>query len=91
VRRHRELVFELLNRTARPTSPVCSLAGIEALIQTLSDTMSAVPEPIFLLLMGFGMIALSMRVRARPRRKTVAKPVDVQTGNTQPLGKTAHA
>jgi hypothetical protein len=53
--------------------------------------MSAVPEPIFLLLMGFGMIALSVRFGGRTRRKAVTESVDVPTRNPEPLGKTVTA
>jgi hypothetical protein len=53
--------------------------------------MSSVPEPIFLLLLGFGMIALSVRFRGRTGRKPVARSAEVPMANAEPLGKTVTA
>jgi hypothetical protein len=53
--------------------------------------MSAVPEPMFLLLLGFVMIGLSVRFRSSRRKTTVPESGHVQTRTSEPIGKTVPA
>jgi hypothetical protein len=63
------------------------------LTQTISETMARVPEPMFLLLLGFTMITLSVRFRGRsvPKPETESADRRIQAPSAEPLAKTVAA